>query len=298
MRRLVKTIVRFGNIDVFRFRQQFVLLRTNPAHFDFFQRLRDREARALDAAHTATTTMYRALKRRDRVTIEAQIAQLQLLTDLVETVGETQTVLMGGRPQGAPAASPPATSSAAAYLVGSWFLADCHRYLLANPHGHERLHFVSGVKIGTTRTLDRLVEVAIESQSAIHAVADPLAAQRTLVEMDEWGHTVHGLFHSHPGSGPAATRPSSTDLDTHERYERGGYPLVGAIFVRDGYVRFFGNKHQCTVMVYGKGVDHVEENLFKIRALSGEAAHAENARRGHSDGPARALIKIQPGQAR
>jgi proteasome lid subunit RPN8/RPN11 len=108
-----------------------------------------------------------------------------------------------------------------------------------------------------------MVKVALARQSAAGALADQHELQKALIHMDEWGHHLHGLFHSHPGSGAPATQPSSTDLKTHERFERGGYPLVGAIFVNDGVVRFFAN-HPFTISVYGKGVERVDEHVFTL----------------------------------
>ena len=151
------------------------------------------------------------------------------------------------------------------YVVNSLFLADCHRFLLSDAKGYELLHLVTGSKVDAkTRTLDRMEQVALASHSAIHAEADQHDLQRRLIGMSEWGLAMHGLFHAHPGEGVGATRPSGKDLETHERYERGGYPLVGAIFVRDGYVRFFSHNRPFTIHLSGTGVRQYEEHVFKI----------------------------------
>jgi hypothetical protein len=144
------------------------------------------------------------------------------------------------------------------------------------------------------RTLDRMVPVPIESNSAIHAAADQAGAQQALIELDTWGHTVHGLFHSHPGQGREATRPSSTDLSTHERYERGGYPLVGAIFVRDGYLRFFSHKADFTITVFGEGVKQIDARIFLIQNLSDSTPDAARSGRGDSIRSTRTPIRIRP----
>jgi hypothetical protein len=154
------------------------------------------------------------------------------------------------------------------YHVSSWFLADCLGFLTGNPHGYERLYLATGVKVNTReRTLDRLVKVSLSGQSATHASAEQHDLSTTLIELDErWGHSLHGLFHSHPGRGASATLPSSTDLTTHRRYETGGYPLIGAIFVKDGFVRFFSEDKPFTITIYGKGVSQHDEHVFKIKA--------------------------------
>jgi proteasome lid subunit RPN8/RPN11 len=153
------------------------------------------------------------------------------------------------------------------YLLSSWFLTECASYLVGDLRGHERLLMISGVKIREgQRTLDRMVRVELADQSAIHALANQHELQRHLIEFSErWGHALHGLFHSHPGTGVLATRPSSTDLETHERYER-GYPVVGMICVRDGFLRFFSHR-PFTIRLYGKGVEQHDDHLFKIQTL-------------------------------
>jgi proteasome lid subunit RPN8/RPN11 len=112
------------------------------------------------------------------------------------------------------------------YVVNSLFLADCHRFLLSDPKGYELMHLVTGSRVDTkTRTLERMEQVALASHSHIHAEADQHDLQRRLIEMSAWGLAMHGLFHAHPGEGRGATRPSGIDLETHERFERGRYPI-------------------------------------------------------------------------
>jgi hypothetical protein len=107
----------------------------------------------------------------------------------------------------------------------------------------------------------------MSAQSAFGAKAEQQAFTRACIELSQWGHALHGLFHSHPGTGPHATRPSpDKDLPTHQRLETGDYPLIGAIFV-PGYVRFFSTNRPFTVTIYGTGVTPVpgENNVFKIQ---------------------------------
>jgi hypothetical protein len=92
----------------------------------------------------------------------------------------------------------------------------------------------------------------------VGALADQRELQKALIEMDRRGHPLYGLFHSHPGEGAHATRPSPTDFDTHERYEK-AYPLVGAIFVKDGFVRFFSNNQPFSITIYGEGVTPIDQ---------------------------------------
>jgi hypothetical protein len=166
------------------------------------------------------------------------------------------------------------TENIPTYHLSSWFLADCFSFITADPKGHERLFLVTGIKLSQTeRTLDRMVKVSHSLQTFTNAKADTHALSKTLIELSErWAHSLHGLFHSHPaGWGVRGCNPSSTDLDTHKRYENGGYPLIGAIFVKQGdkggYVRFFTNNRPFTIIIHGRGVTPIDKNehLYKIQ---------------------------------
>jgi|SoiMetStandDraft_2_1073263.scaffolds.fasta_scaffold13677_6 hypothetical protein len=190
----------------------------------------------------------------------------------------------------AKAAPPPPLQAAEPAVLdfpaSSLFLANCHAYLTSHPKLWERMFLVTGQKLSPTRrTLALMSKVALSEQSSVGAVADPVAIKQALSAMGSWGHALHGLFHSHPGLGVLATRPSSTDLDTHERYERGGVPLVGCIFVRDGTLRFFRySPDPFTITISGTGIVPINEaeHVYKIenpgaaRLVSFEAFTAED----------------------
>jgi proteasome lid subunit RPN8/RPN11 len=143
------------------------------------------------------------------------------------------------------------------YFISSRFLTECARFLLSDPSGYEHLHLVSGVQPGANRyTLEYMDKVAMAEQSETGARADQPSFTRALIHLMEWGQALHGLFHSHPGQGPGCTRPSPTDVATHQRLEQGDYPLIGAIFV-PGYVRFFSTTRPFTVTIHGRGVTPV-----------------------------------------
>jgi hypothetical protein len=288
MKRFARHSRRLSRLNFFRFRQELRLLRSDPEVFDIYQRLNATKKRALTSGSEATDAISDAVQRGNRAVADQHVARLAHIFDIIESVDDATRALLAAYPQTMHTSGPAAT-----YVVGSWFLASCAETLLADPQGHERLHFVTGLRIGASRTLDRMVPVPIESQSAIHATADQTAAQQALLELDTWGHTVHGLFHSHPGQGREATRPSSTDLATHERYERGGYPLIGAIVVRDGYVRFFSHRADFSISVFGEGVKQIDTRLFQIQNLSGSSPEATGHRGSASVGPTRALVRIR-----
>jgi hypothetical protein len=178
------------------------------------------------------------------------------------------------------------------YLTTSIFLSTCLSYLLASTQqGKERINLVTGAKKGgSLRTLDRLGKVALAQQSLVGASADRLDLLRCLRELDSFGLHLHGVFHCHPGNGPAMTRPSSTDLKTQERFERGGYPCIGGICSRDGWFRLFAHR-PFTIIVYGKGVVQHEDHLFHIQKyparLSQQAPETEGGRETSHDGTGR-----------
>src|SRR5207247_2277513 len=122
----------------------------------------------------------------------------------------------------------------AEYPISSRFLTECASFLLADPRGFERLHLVKGLALeGNRFTLSEMDKVPMSAQSHVGAKADQQAFTRAMIELSTWGESLHGLFHSHPGTGPRATLPSlDKDIPTHQRLEDGGCPLIGAIFVK------------------------------------------------------------------
>lgn len=146
------------------------------------------------------------------------------------------------------------------YRVGSWFLNDCHKFLTQKEP--EWMHYVTGLNVSGVRTLDRMVAFKLEKQSAGYVKGDEEATRDALWDLTEFGHALHGVFHSHRMRG--LPTPSGIDIAHQERLERGRYPVVSAIFSEDGYIRFFTLKQPFNVEIYGKGVDEVGEHAFKL----------------------------------
>jgi proteasome lid subunit RPN8/RPN11 len=189
--------------------------------------------------------------------------ELAFHADVVRMADEALRLLRQERPPAADIPQPAIPE----YLVSSWFLAECAAYLLSHAEGHERLHLATGIKLSDNRrTLAHLVKVPLDLQSPVAAQANREELTKLLIQMDSFGHHLYGLFHSHPGRGVLATTPSGIDLDTHKRFAKGDYPLVSAIFERSGFVRFFSDS-PFTISLYGKGVEHVEDHVYKILNL-------------------------------
>ena len=152
------------------------------------------------------------------------------------------------------------------YTISSWFLNDCFRYLVQGQV--EALHFVTGVQFGSVLTLDRMVTFEMSCQTPISASGEINSTHGALLEMENHGHKLHGCFHSHPGNGQGATFPSSIDFDYQSRLEKGGYASIGGIFSRDGYFRAYSLEQPFELIVYGKGVKKIDEQLFKLSEIN------------------------------
>jgi hypothetical protein len=259
-----------------------------PASADELALFASTSRRAIQKGDRILNAVSASLRAGERCELERAFEELPFLFDIVKTAEAASRHAVVP----VPTASQEEAAAVPSYLVSSFFLVKCHNFLMGQPQGYERLHLVTGVKVhGGTRTLDHLVRVALSKESEVGAVAEPLSLRRALLDMDEYGHSLHGLFHRHPGTGRSATRPSPIDLQTHERYER-RYPVVGAILVKDGWVRFFGHR-PFTISLYGKGVIKHEEHLFQIqnvRPVQDEAASG-------GDGSARAGVEVSPAGA-
>jgi hypothetical protein len=236
---------------------------TTEAALDTGQQFQATRHKAVSAGEAALRTISDALAEGKRDNATPALTELDFLFDVV-AMADAATGLLRERKRPAEDAEHPVPE----YLASTLFLKDCAAYLVGDPHGRERLVLITGSRRGSVRTLERMVEVAHSEQSTTCAVADPLDLQRKLITIDLAGHSLHGLFHSHPGQGRGATRPSGTDLGTHQQHEQGGYPLVGGIFERSGYCRFFSHNRPFTITIYGTGVEAYEEHLFKISNLS------------------------------
>ena len=224
------------------------------------------------------------LKRGERARLEGYWESLSFCFDVVELSDTAGT----GRPHATTTNDAPLMAPAATrYVVSSWFLVECHEYLFGNSQVFEVMHLVTGSKIGqTTRTLDRLLKVSLSDQSSVSASANREDLDTLLRQIDAWGHSMHGLFHSHPGAGALATIPSGVDWETQQRYERGGYPLIGGIFSRDGFIRFFATT-LFEINVFGTGVKQYDPHLFKIHFPDNSPRHLpddalENAQSVHA----------------
>jgi hypothetical protein len=147
------------------------------------------------------------------------------------------------------------------YITSSLFLQDS--FALLNQKEVESLHFVTGPEINGIRVLDKIMDFRLEQQSIVYAKGDPEAVKNALIRLSRYNFRLWGYFHIHPGSGALSTFPSETDKSLDRLFDRGRYEAIGAIFSRDGYVRFFSSR-KFKVQIYGEGVEKINERLYRL----------------------------------
>lgn len=148
------------------------------------------------------------------------------------------------------------------YVVSSLFLRNCFQELTAEPEEH--FVFVTGCELNSTYVLAQRLEFAHHRRTVLGVTGELADTHRVLIELEQAGHRLLAHFHSHPGHGPDAIRPSGIDESFQRRLERAGYPVVSAIFGRDGYVRFWRLDGKVDVQVFGAGVERHDAQTFRL----------------------------------
>ncbi len=148
------------------------------------------------------------------------------------------------------------------FMLDYWFLQDLIRYLTPGPD--EIAVYVTGNDFDNIKMPYRICDVELETQSVVYAKASAKSCSDVLISLFEKGYKLQIMAHSHPGRGPEASCPSSIDINYLAKIQDAGSDAVGLIVTRDGYVRFFSVRTEYEISIKGKGVQHVEENVFKI----------------------------------
>jgi hypothetical protein len=156
------------------------------------------------------------------------------------------------------------------FVVDAMLLADSFHYVCGSGRD-EVFHYVTGLTVDGTYVLTRIVPVDFSRQSPGGVRVEDDSNIRALEQLDEWGVPLLGHIHSHPGNGVGGTTPSGIDRRFVERLACGGHVAIGAIFSRDGYVRFYAHEStRFSVEVQGHRVERIEENVFKLEVADGE----------------------------
>jgi len=148
------------------------------------------------------------------------------------------------------------------FVTNSMFLAECFEHLMQA--ADESLHCVTGSIVNGSCFLERLVPLELAYQGVAGAKALDVSLAEQLARVHEFGLRPLAYFHSHPGKGSGATYPSRTDLATQREIEKSGAKMVGAIFSRDGYVRFYAEGFAFRVTVVGSKIRQVGNNVWKL----------------------------------
>ena len=150
-------------------------------------------------------------------------------------------------------------------VVPSDLLWTAHRQLFPA----ERMMVVAGRREGPRIQLSSIVDVTGQANSG-HVRAEPGKLAETLITMDQTGSYLAGWFHSHPGSGVHGTHPSSTDIRQHQSWIRDySENLLSAIFVQDGFVRFWGTAIETEAIqieILGEGTRMEETHVYRLQA--------------------------------
>lgn len=150
-----------------------------------------------------------------------------------------------------------------AYLISAAFLREAFHALTKTRDEH--LVYATGPDDGKRLfALTRLVTFNLAQRSLAHATPERTSQLKALTQLDKNEERLLATFHSHPGRGARATAPSGVDMSTQRGLEKNGYPAIGAIFSRDGYVRFYAVNRLFRVTVAGAGVEQVDDHLFRI----------------------------------
>lgn len=139
------------------------------------------------------------------------------------------------------------------YAVSSLFLYESFKKLTVD--SKEQFFFVTGTEMEGALILDQWAEFAHQTRTAGRATGDIQSTHKVLIRLEQFGHRLHGHFHSHPGNGPSSTQPSGIDEDFQRRLEAAGHLAVMAIFSRDGFVRFVRLDGIPEIEIYGTGVE-------------------------------------------
>ncbi len=158
--------------------------------------------------------------------------------------------------------NPPHVSTVPTIVLSSWMLMDSYRICTETPD--EGMHFVVGSKIEYLLIGTSIVQHPYTARSPVGAASEQRRTHATVVEAGETGHQVLAIVHSHPGRGLGANHPSGIDLRTHKLWEALG-PIAGAIWSRDGFLRFFNAGRPVRVKIVGRHMLRVEHNLWRIR---------------------------------
>ncbi|MBI1744330.1 hypothetical protein HYR54_14875 [Candidatus Acetothermia bacterium] len=192
---------------------------------------------------------------------DMDMAKMQRLYSELVNIIDLAKATLGIMGQPVPQA---AEELAPTYVGSSWQFKDWFEILMGS--NTEEFFPVSGVEHDSHLFLQRRCEVRLAMKSVTGVEADLSSMMTALLEMDRYGHRYLAHIHSHPfeNMGKEGTLPSQIDLEYQQSLEIGQYPSIGIIFSRDRYFRFFSINKLFNIKIYGKGVEQIEDKVFRL----------------------------------
>ena len=192
---------------------------------------------------------------RARKSIQRTCAEIRRTNEFLETLERIEAENTG-RPN----------TGTRRYAVSSLFLHESFKKLTADRD--EQFFFVTGSEVEGVLVLDQWAEFAHQRRSPMGVVADVPSTHNLLIKLEQFGHKFLAHFHSHPGNGPDATRPSGIDEAFQRRLESAGHVAVMAIFSRDGFIRFVRLDQNLELEIYGEGVENHAPGIYRLTNLA------------------------------
>ena len=106
-----------------------------------------------------------------------------------------------------------------------------------------------------------------KTRTMMGVTGDTRSTHNLLIKLEQFKHRLLAHFHSHPGNGADATRPSGTDEHFQKRLESAGHVAVMAIFSRDGFVRFVRLDQNLEIEIYGEGAEKHAPGIYRLTNL-------------------------------
>jgi hypothetical protein len=178
----------------------------------------------------------------------------------------------------------PALGKKRRVVVTEELLQECYQSLFPA----ERMLVIAGRRIGDTTRLDGIFDVTGD-QNWVHVRADRDLLGRALIKMHQSDAFLAAWVHSHPGLGPAATRPSQIDIQQDQDWLRDYPNLLNMILVEDGWLQLWGSgleSGQIEVELLGRGL--LEENehgyIYRVEQPRRLPVEPAEAAEHHRDG--------------
>jgi hypothetical protein len=149
------------------------------------------------------------------------------------------------------------------YLFSSLMLVDSFR--LTTRTAEEAAHFIVGIETDDGAVGTQLLPFEYSSQSVAGVAGKHAATHEVVIQTHDAGHRILALVHSHPGSGIHANHHSSIDERTQELWEH-TTKLIGGIWSRDGYLRWYSSNRPFRVKIIGTHLERIDDNVWKLKS--------------------------------